>query len=194
MSAGKDIVRRATGFMKMGAGKPIWFDSVASRYPPLTFQAPKAIKPAAGRRPKNSPEPIWRPPKLVYPEDRFAARTLKEHPVEKLKPATLDEFCGDRSNVQTIVNYQLELIEQGKPAAEAYSLASGRFWEERKEAEIARKVAMEQAKYNKDQVRACTVRNPAPNRLRPVSDVIRDILLEEKANLVKNRINTESSQ
>lgn len=62
------------------------------------------------------------------------------------------------------------------------------------EAEIARKVAMEQAKYNKDQVRACTVRNPAPNRLRPVSDVIRDILLEEKANLVKNRINTESSQ
>ena len=176
------LVRRATGFMQLGRPKPVWFETVVNKFPPLTFKAPQGAG-AARTRPKNSPPPIWHPPKLVYPEDRFYQKTLKKNPIELLKPSSLNEMATDPTDSRTILKYQMEIMETGKDAQTAYGLAEKRFWDERKQQEIRDKIARQQFLYAKDQLEASPSfsRNQLKRRLHePVHETIRSILEEEK--------------
>lgn len=187
------IVQRAAGFMKMGRPKPVWFDTVAQKYPPLTFKAPKAVRPGAGPRPKNSPQPIWRPPKLEFPEDKYVSKIYDEHPLERLRPATLCESSEDPADVRKIISHQLELMEAGKSADEAFRIASETFWEARKQAEIKEKVAKERDLFMAEQQEACKEGRPVLRRHEPVGDTIRSLLLEEKAALITDRQSNQNS-
>lgn len=185
-----EIVRRAAGFMKMGRAKPVWFDTIAHKYPPLTFTAPKVIKANAGRRPKNSPEPIWRPPKLIYPEDKYVKKIHQTDPLQQLRPTTLNELEEDRDDAtREIIKQQLELMESGLSPDAAFEKASDRFWAERNKREIAEKIAREQARYSQDQVDACTGRRNLglASRHESVGQTIRQVLLEEKKAILELR-------
>lgn len=180
-------VQRALGFMKMGRPKPVWFDTVSQKYPPLTFKAPTSVRLGAGPRPKNSPQPIWRPPKLEFPEDKYVSKIYDGHPLERLRPTTLCETSGDPADTRKIINHQLELMEAGKDASEAFKIASEKFWEERKQAEIKEKVAKERGHFMTEQEEACKGGRVASRRHEPIGDTIRSLLLEEKAALFSDR-------
>ena len=78
------VVRRALGSIKMGKTKPIWLDTVARLYPPITFSPPDYVKRTpAGRVPK--------PPRIVFPEDVFRRKFFADHPLEALRSSTMDE-------------------------------------------------------------------------------------------------------
>lgn len=173
--------------MKMGRPKPVWFDTVAQKFPPLTFKAPKALRPGAGPRPKKSPLPIWRPPKLEFPEDKYVSKIYDEHPLERLRPATLCETSEDPADTRRIINYQLELMETGKDADEAFKIASEKFWEERKQAEIKEKVAKERKLFMAEQEEACKGGRPALRRPESIGETVKSLLLEEKAALIADR-------
>jgi len=183
-----DIVRRAVGFMKMGRPKPVWFETVASKYPPLTFAAPKAVKASrAGPNPKNGPEAIWRPPKLHFPEDKYMKKLHKSHPMERLRPTTLNEVEQDPKDVNAIIRSQLELMETGLSPEAAFTQASERFWAARKAEEIKDRIAREQEKFNQDQAGACAGQRAPMRRTEPIGDAIRKMLLEEKRVLIEAR-------
>lgn len=189
-----EIVRRAAGFMKMGRAKPVWFDTIAHRHPPLTFTAPKAVRANAGHRPKNSPEPIWRPPKLVYPEDKYVRKIHESDPLQKLRPMTLSEQEDDRHDAtREIIKQQLGLMESGLSPDAAFQKASERFWEEQARREIAEKVAREEARYSQEQVDACSGRRSygLVNRHESVGQTIRQMLLAEKKAMLDVRKNED---
>lgn len=182
-----DLVRRAIGFMKMGRCKPVWFETVAQKYPPLTFKAPKSAR-ANGSRPKNSPEPIWRPPKLNYPEDKYVRKIYDAAPVELFRATNLCETSEDPRNAeQMIIKHQLELMETGRKPDEAFQMASDWFWEGRKQLEISEKIAREQSIYCQEQIDNCSWKKVQMRRTQPVGDAIRQHLLEEKAALIAAR-------
>lgn len=70
--------------MRMGKPKPVWLDTVARLYPPISFAMPDYIrKTKPGKRP--------RPPRITLPEDTFRRQFFKEHPLEAMRPTSIDE-------------------------------------------------------------------------------------------------------
>lgn len=68
----------------MSKAKPVWLDTVARLYPPVTFSLPDYVKKTKkGRVPK--------PPKIVFPEDEFRQKFFKTYPLEALRATTIDE-------------------------------------------------------------------------------------------------------
>lgn len=87
-SGGAEIIRRALGNMKMGRRRPLWLDTL-QRIPPVTFSLPSYIR-------QTKPGRIPKPPSLRYPEDEYKARFFKDHPMETLRPTTMDERASRR--------------------------------------------------------------------------------------------------
>lgn len=58
----------------LNKAKPIWYDAVVEKYPPIQFTA-KAYKPR----------------KIEYPEDQIRSKFYAEHPLELQKPIDLQE-------------------------------------------------------------------------------------------------------
>lgn len=178
-----DLVRRASGLMKLGRPKPVWYDTVANRCPPLTFQAPASAK-ASRPRPKNAHQPIWRPPKLVYPEDKYVQKLFKRWPLEKLRPTSINETMEDPKDVQSVINKQLELMEEGLGTEKAFQVASSEFMAERRREEIEERLARQQSLHMKEQVAATAGEKPFTSqqkRVQSIGEVIRSVLEEEKA-------------
>ena len=80
------IVRRTLGNIKMGQTTPVWLDTVARLYPPVTFTEPAYMR---GRGKK-----VARPPKLVYAEDAFRRRFFRENPSEVYTVTRIDEHSA----------------------------------------------------------------------------------------------------
>lgn len=177
------VVRRALGSIKMGKAKPIWLDTVARLYPPITFSPPEYVKRTpAGRVPK--------PPRIVFPEDVFRRKFFADHPLEALRSSTMDErvkldnsqagraihpdsysfpsHCRFALTVRTlsrIFHRQSELVDTGIPAEDAYQMALSEYRKRRAKMELEERVAQEQL------LQSATI---------PVSSVIEDFLREER--------------
>lgn len=68
-----------------GGGKPLWLETVATLFPPVQFAAPPHVL-EGGKRAK-----VPRPPKIVFPEDRFWRAFYRANAAERYRPACLDE-------------------------------------------------------------------------------------------------------
>ena len=78
-----ELVKRASGAMKLGKARPLWYDTVKALYPPISFAAPLR---ADGKK-----EPMRKPPKIVFPEDALRRRIYNRFKCELNQSTTLDE-------------------------------------------------------------------------------------------------------
>ena len=66
----------------LGKRKPLWYDAVVVKYPPVRFEAKGG-----------------RPPRIAYPEDKIRQRFYAEHPLELQSPMDMDEQSADTSSI-----------------------------------------------------------------------------------------------
>ena len=181
MSAGRELVKKVSGWMRMGKAKPVWFETVSVNHPPLSF-APAASTQIPYKKLKpRTLQPVHKPEKLVYPEDRMRRRFYREHPLELDEPISLAETGKVMNGVdgEFVVQRQLELIEKDRMSEEdAYQKACKEFYQKRGETEIAERLAADQH---------ITVLG---GKYEPMKTVFERILLEEKAE-IEARLNTK---
>ncbi len=102
------------------------------------------------------------------------------YPLEKLRPTTIDESSTDPNDLQQIIKYQLEYIEGGKDANEAFKLGSDRYWQEKKVREIKKKVNRQQYLYVQSQIEAANGKKVlSHNSGQSLCDTIREVMREE---------------
>lgn len=110
------IVRKAASILRRGGGgrssMPLWYDTVANKYPPLTFEPPSPVElrpahlrrsPKSGRKgftlikfgQETSTRVPKQPGKVEYPEDKYRRRFFKEYPEELYKPMVMQEDHKD---------------------------------------------------------------------------------------------------
>jgi hypothetical protein len=69
------FVRRAQMMFRDSSKRPLWYDTVTVKYPPIQF-------------PRNSRERLM---KIEYPEDELKQKFYAEYPLEAQRPMHLDE-------------------------------------------------------------------------------------------------------
>lgn len=158
MTAGRTIIQRALGQIKLGRPEPVWFDVVARLFPPLHLTKPASQGINLGQYDQTTnPPPTHfraqrakaqamkreaaikhaRPPKLTYPEDVVRERFFREHPAEALRPISLSEGVKGQVDSEFVVQRQMELKKQlGGDEEAAYQQALKEFYAEREKEEV----------------------------------------------------------
>lgn len=159
MTAGRTIIQRALGQIKLGKPEPLWFDVVARLFPPLDLTKPVSQGINLGEyEDKTKPDPIrtrfrsqkakglamkrdaaikhGRPPKLIYPEDVVRERFFKEHPAERTRPVSLNENLAGQVDSEFVVQRQVQLKETLKDDELAYQQALKEFYAAREQEEV----------------------------------------------------------
>ncbi|CAI4217190.1 unnamed protein product [Parascedosporium putredinis] len=111
------------------------------------------------KRPRN----VYRPQRIVFPEDALRQAFYKDHPWELARPRMILELDGKDSRLldwskgvrqpgmalsgECVVQRQLWLMENGLPKDEAYDKARKEFYALRHEEEVERRIAKEEAQF-----------------------------------------------
>ncbi|TGZ83325.1 mitochondrial ribosomal protein, partial [Ascodesmis nigricans] len=160
------VLQTATRMLESGyiSQEPVWFRAVAEipptttivRTPPVLFQN-RSHKAKGGRKVRN----LFKPQKIIYPEDELRQQFFKDHPWELARPRVLVENDGrdhdryDWSNIQqrnkaldgeSVVQRQMWLmVNKGMSQTAAYDLARKEFYDLRMQEDIERRIASEEA-------------------------------------------------
>ena len=166
-------MRKASGLMRLGRPKPLWYDTIQSN-PPLSFK----------NHPAKSSASRIKPPKLVYPEDRLRTRFYRDHPFELDSPLSLGKDQSPSFDLEAAVispewaiQRQLQLMEGGMKERTAYQKSCEEFEQRKAEIEVAERLArQEQLQVQRE-------------NLRPLSQLLDSVFLEEKGEMEYKRNN-----
>lgn len=169
------LMRKASGLMRLGRPKPLWFDTIQSN-PPLSFK----------NHPAKSASSRIKPPKLVYPEDRLRTRFYREHPFEMDSPLSLGKEQSPSFDLEAAVispewaiHRQLQLIEGGMKERAAYQKACEEFEQRKAEIEVAERLArQEQLQVQRE-------------NLKPLSQLLDSVFLDEKREMEYKKNNNK---
>ncbi|EAQ86829.1 hypothetical protein CHGG_08082 [Chaetomium globosum CBS 148.51] len=126
---------------------------VLTRPYPIQHTEPKD-RGRAAQRPRN----LFRPTKIVHPEDQLRQEFYRDHPWELARPKLVLELDGQdarrrdwskglRQPGMAVVQRQLWYMEvRGLSKARAYDVARKEFYKLRQQEEIERRVAVEEAR------------------------------------------------
>ncbi|KAK4242203.1 mitochondrial ribosomal protein S25 [Achaetomium macrosporum] len=147
---------------------PAWLQAVVHIPPaevltrpyPIQHTPPRdrALKP--GRQPRN----LFRPTKIVHPEDQLRQEFYRDHPWELARPKLVLELDGQDARYrdwskglrqpgmalsgESVVQRQLWLMEaKGMSKQQAYDVARKEFYKLRQQEEIERRIAVEEARH-----------------------------------------------
>ncbi|KAK3371782.1 putative 37S ribosomal protein [Lasiosphaeria ovina] len=158
-----DVVKRAAG--QRARKPPAWFSAVQMIPPTELLTRPHPIQHSPPDTNARRPHNVYRPTKIVYPEDQMRYQFYKDHPWELARPKLLLEHDGKDGrhrdwskglrqpgmalSGESVVQRQLWLLENtpGMSVAEAYDAARHEFYKLRQQEDIARRIAVEEARY-----------------------------------------------
>ncbi|CCX32691.1 mitochondrial ribosomal protein S25 [Pyronema domesticum] len=143
--------------------EPPWYRVVGSVPPTTTLVRVPAVQLSETKQRKADRKAagLFRPQRIVYPEDKLRSNFFQDHPWELARPRILVEQDGkdferyDWSKMQqpgkalngeSVVQRQLWLMEnKGLTRSEAYDIARKEFYDLRMEEDIERRIAQEEA-------------------------------------------------
>ncbi|KAK4166223.1 mitochondrial ribosomal protein S25-domain-containing protein [Cladorrhinum sp. PSN259] len=146
----------------LGSGPENRFLAIQSISPSEILTRPYPIQHIA-RKASRKPKNLFRPTKIVYPEDSLRAEFFKDHPWELARPKMVLELDGKDARYrdwstglmqpgmklsgESVVQRQLWLMQNGKMSRRAaYDKARKEFYDLRQSEEIESRIAVEEAR------------------------------------------------
>ncbi|KAL1877598.1 hypothetical protein VTK73DRAFT_8507 [Phialemonium thermophilum] len=142
---------------------PAWLPAIESIPPTEVLTRPYAIQHREPNRRAKKPSKLYKPTRIVYPEDKLRRTFYRDHPWELARPRMILEMDGLDSRYcdwskgvrqpgmalsgECVVQRQLWLMEHGgKTKEQAYDQARKEFYQLRQEEEVERRIAQEEAR------------------------------------------------
>ncbi|KAL2135919.1 hypothetical protein VTI74DRAFT_6302 [Chaetomium olivicolor] len=145
---------------------PAWFKALQFLPPSEVLTRPYPIQhtePRDSKKPGTRPRNIFRPTKIVHPEDQLRQEFFRDHPWELARPRMVLELDGQDARYrdwskglrqpgmplcgESVVQRQLWLMEaKGLSKQRAYDVARKEFYKLRQQEEIERRIAVEEAR------------------------------------------------
>ncbi|KAK4213027.1 mitochondrial ribosomal protein S25-domain-containing protein [Rhypophila decipiens] len=152
---------KITDFTKYQA--PVWLKAVEEIPPSEILVRPYPIQHSASNPRARKPKNIFRPTRIVYPEDQLRRDFFKDHPWELARPRMVREKNGQDARLkdwskglrqpgmalsgECVVQRQLWLMEnKNLSKQEAYDMARHEFYKLRQQDEIESRIAIEEAR------------------------------------------------
>jgi len=143
--------------------KPAWFAAVQANPPTEILTRPYPIQHQPLDPNARKAHNMYKPTKIVYPEDELRSTFYRDHPWELARPRLILELDGKDARSRNwkylrqpgmalsgecVVQRQLWLMEnQGMSKEKAYDVARKEFYKLRQQEQIERRIALEEARY-----------------------------------------------
>ncbi|KAK3387505.1 37S ribosomal protein Rsm25 [Podospora didyma] len=142
---------------------PAWLKALESIPPSETMTRPYPIQHTPPPKDARRPRSIFRPTKIVYPEDELRQTFYRDHPWELARPMLVLEMDvteartrdwrtleqkGMRLSGENVVQRQMYLMQhEGLTKNQAYDVARKEFYKVRQQEDIQRRVVLEEARH-----------------------------------------------
>ncbi|SPO03332.1 related to RSM25 - mitochondrial ribosomal protein, small subunit [Cephalotrichum gorgonifer] len=159
--ATQELKSRAT--QKYPFAEPPWYSALRSIPPAETIVRTPTVQLRVANTKQRRPKNVYRPQRIVFPEDSLRQTFYKDHPWELARPRMILELDGKDSRMldwskgvrqpgialsgECVVQRQLWLMGSGTPKDEAYDTARREFYALRQEEEVERRIAKEEAQF-----------------------------------------------